>query len=574
MKTYLSFLWSNRYTLGLVAVLVLAAGWVGFVTLPRSVFPDVNFPRVTVLVTNGYMPVNLMLLQVTQPLEQAAKGTQDVTLVRSQTGNGLSKLHVYFGPQVNPNQAFLMLQARLAQVPLPAGSKIRVRPMMPNIFPFAEYALVSDTRTSSQMMPLFAFKVRPALLDVNGVYTVQGIGRGWPQIEVRLDPRRMAQYQLSGARVAEVLRGLQGPYYAGQLYGYHQQFLLVTQSRPATLEALRQAPIPVGPPNAPQHDRLITLGDLGTVSQTAPPWIRDAAVANYRHALLVDVAAQAGVNVQAVAAQVAHSVAQLRASLPPGVKLVKVYDFSDLVRSSLSDVWTALLLGTAITWGVLLLFLRRLDTALATLVIVPLSMGATLVVLKALGFGLNIMTLGGITAAIGALVDHAIVVIEHAMKRSMRGAADTKRASALAACGDILPVMTLATVTSALVFVPLVFLSGTLGILFRQMALALVVALVISQLVALTLTPVLSAWLAQRYRSSGKKGWRWARRMRVQYDHALRAGLHRPWLAVPVMAVAVLLAGLAWRQLPTAFLPSWDEGAIAVPFRAPTGSSV
>ena len=576
LKSFLSFLWSNRYTLGLVGVMVLGAGWMGFVTLPRSVFPDISFPRVTVMATKGYTPVNLMLLRVTMPLEQAAKSTPGVTLVRSQTGNGLSKLHVYFAHNVNPDKAYLLLQARLAQVGLPTGTRLRVRPMMPNIFPFAEYALVSDTQSSDAMMPLFGFKVRPALLDIPGVYTVQGIGRGWPEIGIQLDSRRLAQYGLSSTRVAQVLKDLQGPYYAGQLYGYHRQFLMVTQSRPATIQALRQVNIPLGPFHAGYSDRYVRLDQLGTVSQRAPPWIRAASVSGYRHALLVDIASQAGVNVQAVSQQVTRQIAQLRASLPDDVKLVKIYDFSDLVRSSLGDVWTALLLGTLITCGVLLLFLRRLDTALATLVIVPLSMGATLVVLKAMGFGLNIMTLGGITAAIGVLVDHAIVVVEHAMKRSLRGASvSTRRDLALTACGEILPVMTFATLTSALVFIPLVFLSGTIGILFRQMAIALVVALVISQGIALTLTPILAIWLSRRReRSAAGKGWRWARRMVIGYDRSLRAGLARPWLALPVVVLILLITWVAWRELPTAFLPSWDEGAIAVPFRTATGSSV
>ncbi len=151
MKRYLSALWRNRATLLLVATFVLAAGTLAFRQLPRSVFPDVTFPRVSVIATWGYAPPKLVLLQLTQPLERAAKSVPGVRLVRSQTGNGLSKLHVYFSPGVSASQSYVLLQAQLASVSLPAGAHLTVRLMRPNVFPFAEYALVSNTADSSAM---------------------------------------------------------------------------------------------------------------------------------------------------------------------------------------------------------------------------------------------------------------------------------------------------------------------------------------------------------------------------------------------------------------------------------------
>ena len=566
MRRYLESLWTNRVTLAVVALFVLAAGYVAFLALPRSVFPNVQFPRVSVLVSDGYLPVKIMLVRVTQPLEEAAKGVPDVTIVRSNTSPGLTKIHIFFDSAARPNRAFLTLQARLAQVALPAGAHVTTRLMMPNIYPFAEYALVSSRQTSSQMRPLYAFAVKPKLLDVPGVYTIQGIGRGWTQVAVTLSPRRLAIHGLSSADVVRLLQEHQGPYFAGMLSAFHQQFLLTAHGRPDTLAGLRRLPVPV-------RGGVIPLDELGNVSEAPPPRVRGAAVAGWPHAVLIDIAAQAGADVDSVAQQVGNAVVRLRQALPHDVRLVKDYDFSQLIRQSLGDVWNALLLGTVITWVVLLLFLRRFDTAVATVVIVPLALAATLVVMHLLGLGINIMTLGGLTAAIGVLVDHAIVVIEQAFHGSGAGDARARRTAALAAAGAVLPMMTVATATSALVFLPLVFLSGTIGILFRQMAIALVSALVISQAVALTITPVLAAALAQR-EPSRARSWRWARRARIGYARSLRRVLRRPARVLPVMIILAILAGAAFWYLPTAFLPSWDEGLIAVPFRTPVGRSV
>ncbi len=566
MKRYLGFLWVNRATLALLALLLLVAGWFAFAALPRSVFPDIEFPRVTVLVSDANLPVNYMLLQATEPLEQAAKGVAGVRLVKSQTGVGLSKLHVYFDRKVSPEIAYLTLQARLAQIALPPGAQLSVTLMTPNIQPFAQYALVSDTKDSSAMMPFFAFDVRPALLSVRGVYQVNGIGRGWPVVTLALSPRRLAEHHVTATQVITALRRAQGPFYAGVVEAFHQRFVLVAKPRPADAAALGKVMLPLG------KNTMVPLDALGHVETGPPPLIVGAAVAGYRHALLIDVSAQAGANVVAVAGQVRAQLATLRAELPVGVHLVRIYDFSGLVRHSLNDVWAALLLGTAIAWLVVLLFLGRMDTALATLLVVPSAIAGTFLVLHVLGFGINIMTLGGLTAAIGALVDHAIVVMERGLRDLPKDAdPETRRAAVLAASGEILPLMTFATLTSAVVFLPLIFLSGTLGLLFRQMALTIVIALLVSQLVALTLTPVLAAGLASRPQRRPRH-WRWPRRFGAAYRCALHGGMRRPWLALPGAALLVAAGLGAGLTLPTAFLPHWDEGAIAVPFRTPVGT--
>ncbi len=571
MQVYLRYLWATRYTLLLLVGLLLAAGYVAFRKMPESVFPRVDFPKVAVLVHTQDLPMRFMLIDVTRPLEEVAKGEPGVTLVRSQTGNGLSKLHVYFSPKTNPELAYLMLQARLSHVPLPPGAGMSVRLMTPNIYPLVQYALVSNRLDSSAMMPTFAFVLRPALLSLPGVYHVDETGRGWPEVHVLLSPRRLAQDRLTAAEVTDVLRAHQGPFFSGVLHAFHQQFILATTPRPRTPAALARLPLPLGPLDRRGERASIPLGALGRVRIGPPPLIRQAAVAGYRHALILNVSAQQGADQVAVARAVRTRLHQLARRLPPHLHLVPIYDLSHLITTSLTDVWTALGLGSLVAFVVVLLFLGRWDGAVATLAVVPLALAATMLVLHALGFGIDIMTLGGMTAAIGALVDHAIVIVERGL-HGLEGDASARRETALRRIRDILPLMTLATLTACVIFLPLVFLSGTIGLLFRPMAITIVVALITSQLMAMTVTPVFALWIATRARRIHRLwGERWLRR---HYGRLLVRGIRRPWLTVPVVLVLLVAGGVSVARLPTAFLPRWDEGIFVVPFRTPVGSSV
>lgn len=571
MIKYLTYLWKNRSSLILLSLTLLLAGILSLHDLPRSIFPNVVFPRVTVIVSANNLPVEYMLLRVTEPLEQAAKSVPGVKVVNSQTGIGLSKLHVYFNHNINANTAYLMLQARLAKISLPSGVTFKSFLMTPHIKPFAQYALVSNKLSSSAMMPYFAFNIRPILLSLQGIYQINGVGRGWPQVIIKLNKRKLAQYHLNLAAIMSVINKTQGPFYSGVLHQYSRQYMLVTKVRPKNIRALRNLKIALNT----SKQAFISLGDIAKITIGSPPLIIDSSVAGYKHSILINISAQANVNTVSVAKRVKDEIAFLRKQLPPDLKLVRIYDFSTIIHNNLKDVWTALLLGSVIVWLIVLLFLRRFDTALVTLFVVPLSMAVTFIIFKNIGFGINIMTLGGLTVAIGALIDHAIVVMERAMRNLGTIATPQLRVqAALEASSKILPLMSGATFSSAIIFLPLIFLSGTLGLLFRHMALTIVIALTASQIIALSLTPVLAALIAQKEPKKLKR-WRWASILKISYVKLLRKGLNRPFLStIPIMALLIVVGVYAAVKLPTAFMPKWDEGAIAVPFRTPVGSSV
>ncbi|MCL4497357.1 MAG: efflux RND transporter permease subunit [Deltaproteobacteria bacterium] len=571
MKRYLNFLLKNKFSIILLSLMIIGIGWFYTRNMPESIFPDVNFPRISVLVHSGRLPVKFMLVQATKPLEAAAEGEPGVRLVRSQTGNGISKITVYFESNIKPHIAYLMLESRLSQVALPPGSKMTVRLMSPNVYPFAEYALVSNRQgyNSSDMMSVFAFKIRPALLSVKGIYQIEGTGRGWPEVGINLNPLRLAQYHISPESIVKILQSYQGPFFSGVLDAYHKQFVVATTPRPADIKDLSNLMIPV------KHT-LLPLKTLGAINISPPPLIREAAVSGYRHTLIIDIMPDLNINTVKVAGNIGRRIKFLNSHLPKGLKIVPVYNTSRLIHSNLKDVWIALILGGLIALFVVFLFLKRMDGALIALAVIPVSVSLTVVILNVLGFGLNIMTLGGLTASIGAMIDHAIVIVErgfHKMKGETGGKTDADE-SALERVGKILPLMTAATITSSIVFIPLIFIHGTLGILFKQMALSIVIALITSQLTALTLTPILTVILAKR-KSGGTFGKIYKKnRLRKIYGYILIKGMRSPWLALPVIFTLIITIALSLFYLRTAFLPKWDEGIFVVPFRTPVASSV
>ncbi|MHB1679950.1 MAG: efflux RND transporter permease subunit [bacterium] len=572
MNRYLNFLLKNKFSVILLSLMIIGIGWIYIKSMSESIFPDVNFPRISVLVHSGKLPVKFMLVKVTAPLEAAAEGEAGVRLVRSQTGNGISKITVYFESNIKPHVAYLMLQSRLSQVALPPGSKMNVRLMSPNVYPFAEYALVSNRHAynSSAMMPVFAFKIRPALLSVKGIYKIEGTGRGWPEVIIKLNPFLLAQHHISPGKIVKILRSYQGPFFSGVLDTFHRQFIVATIPRPSSTIDLSNLMLPIGRIGKNGRHTLLPLKAFGTVNVGSPPLIREAAVSGYRHALLIDIMPDLNVNTVKVAGNISRRIKYLNSRLPKGMKIISVYNTSRLIRSNLEDVWIALILGGLIALFVVFLFLRRMDGAFIALAVIPISVSLTIFILSTLGFGLNIMTLGGLTAAIGAMIDHAIVIVERGFHR-MKGETEEKK-SALERVGKILPLMTVATITSSIVFIPLIFIHGTLGLLFKQMALSIVVALITSQLVALTVTPILTIMLAKRKQSGGKIYKK--NRLRKIYGYILIKGMRSPWLALPVMLALIITIVISLFYLRTAFLPKWDEGIIVVPFRAPVGSSV
>ncbi|MGB9755726.1 MAG: efflux RND transporter permease subunit [Desulfurella sp.] len=569
MNKHLSFLWNNKITVFLCGFLIIFGGIFALFSLPESIFPNVSFPKVSILAHNQDLPVKYMLVNITRPLEEAARSEPGVKLVRSQTGNGISKIHVYFDENVNPKTAYLMLQARIAKINLPPNSDLSVRLMEPNIYPFAEYALVSNKIDSPNMMSYYYFQVKPMLLSIDGVYKVEETSRGWPEINIALNPQKLLQYKISPQEVIQSLKLNQGPFFAGAMNYFNQQLTLSSTNTPDNIKDLSEFTIPAKTNNL--ENIPLKLGDIALIKSESPPLIKDAKVSSYKHALIMDILSQNKANEVEVSKKLSDIINTIKEKLPSNISIVKIYDLSDLIKSNLNDVWIALIIGSIIALIVVLLFIGRIDGAVSVFLVVPLSLSLTFITLYIAGFGLNIMTLGGICASIGAMIDHAIVIIERGLQ-DISGNLEQRISSVFKRLKDILMPMSLATLTSTVVFIPLIFLPGTLGLLFKHMAVAIIIALISSQLIALTFTPILSMIIAHRKIKKTAKVKN--RKFYFIYTRLLVLFMRKPWISVVIILISAIIGYSTFKNLPTAFLPRWDEGLISVPFRTPIGSSV
>ncbi|HQV33016.1 MAG TPA: efflux RND transporter permease subunit, partial [Calditrichia bacterium] len=288
-----------------------------------------------------------------------------------------------------------------------------------------------------------------------------------------------------------------------------------------------------------------------------------------REAVLVNIVVQPGVNAVAVMRQVEERLAGIRSHFPPGVEMRKWYDLSDFIRNSIAGVYNSIFFGAGLTVLILLLFLRRLRITLVTALIIPVALLITFILIKLFGMDLNLMSLGGLAASIGILVDNAIVVVEN-IERFLEEGHDRSEAVILATQEIIAPLIS-ATLTTLVVFAPLIFLSGVPGIFFRALAGTLSITVGVSMLLAMFLTPALAAILV-----SGK------RRSAGRFLPRLVAFLHRILrfnFKFPVISglLILALAGMAvffYFAIPSGFLPEWDEGTLVLDFKAPPGSSV
>ncbi|MGD8322631.1 MAG: efflux RND transporter permease subunit, partial [Gemmatimonadota bacterium] len=317
-------------------------------------------------------------------------------------------------------------------------------------------------------------------------------------------------------------------------------------------------------------------GDLARV-QRGPEPVFNIVTADGQAAVLLNIRSQPDGSTLHIADALRAQIAQLRTELPPDMKLAFFYDQSEIVRTSVHSVWEAILFGLFLSVAILFLFLRSWGTTLVATAVIPVTVLITLVSMRLTGLTFNLMTLGGIAAAVGLVIDDAIVVVEAIHTRLMEGM--SRREAVEAGITEIFRPLIGSTLTPVVVFVPLAFLDGITGVFFRALALTMVVSLLTSLVLAVTLTPSLAGWLVRRGNGGrGAAGREQAgpvlRRVIELYERALRPALHAPWWTLAVCGLVLFLGLGVYRRLDSEFLPPMDEGGFVIDYFTPPGTSL
>jgi len=440
----------------LVAIALAIAGAVSAISLPVGLFPQVAFPRVVVDLDAGSRPADQTALLVTRPVEEAIRGVPDVLDVRSASSRGAAQISVDFGWGRDMVSSTLLIDAAIAQIlpSLPAGSGYNVRRMDPTVFPIISYALLSDTASPVALHELAQYQIVPLLSSIPGLARVNVQGGETAEIEVLAEPHRLAAYGLAMTDLSDSLAKANVLQAVGQLQDNHKLYLVTADRSIGKTEAVGDVVVRADPTG------IVRVRDVASVQNgVVPQWIR--VVEDGKPAVLFNVYEQPNGNVVQIAGAVQAKLAAFK--LPPGVRMVNWYDQSELVTQSAGSVRDAVLIGLVLAALVLILFLRSWRVTLIAVLVVPATLAAAVLVLSLLGLSFNIMTLGGIAAAVGLLIDDVIVMIEHIARRAGAPAAKggvRGRAAVLPAGREFLRPLTGSSLATLIVFLPLSFLSG------------------------------------------------------------------------------------------------------------------
>jgi multidrug efflux pump subunit AcrB len=585
------FVDAHGRALVLVFLSFALAGLVFVFRLPIALFPETDFPRIVILVDNGIAPVDVQMLTVTRPLEEAIRAVPGITDVRSVTGRGSSEISVIFRWDVDILNALHLLQGKIAQIEptLPPGTRFDINRLTFFAFPMMGFSIISPKRTQAELYDLAYNQIAPRLFRLPGVAEARITGGRPPEYHVLVEPEKLDSYGIPLTKVADAIRKTNIIGAAGMMQENYKLYLTTVTGLLKTKEQIEDVVVDVvkGTP--------VYVKNLATVvNGERPNYI--IVTADGRPATLINVHSQPDGNVVETAAAVNRELDEIRKTLPPDIQLGIFYDQSFNVRDSISSVSESILIGLVLAVAVLIAFLKSWRTTLVAGLVIPIAVLIAVVFMKLFNMSFNVMTLGGIAACIGVVIDDAIVMVENIIVHLSLG--QTPREASLAAIRELTPALIGSTLTPIMVFVPLIFLGGITAIFFRALALTLVTALLASLFLAILFTPVLARFLfkarrveknpetpitssadqtvsAEALSEAAQAGeGRIMRALTGRYERALHWSLNHA-LVMVLLSMAVVGASVwLYFHLGSGFLPEVDEGAFVLDYVMPPGTSL
>jgi CzcA family heavy metal efflux pump len=568
--------WTARHGKPIVFVILtlVAVGIYLALSIPVAVFPATDFPRIVVGADNGVMPIDQMMVTITRPLEEAMSGVQGLNLMKSITSRGSAEIDLFFRWNIDMNLTLQRVNAALAtvQTSLPSTTRLTAQRLTFAAFPILGYSLTSDTVPQTRLWEMATYDMKPRLNTLNGVATVVVQGGQEPEYEIRVDPAKMIQTAVTVPAILDAV-GRSNMIDSPGLFQKDQALVLSLVSGQArNPEEISQIVVKTTPSGLP-----VRIGDIATVVNSVKP-VYTIVTANGKPAVLLNINRQPDGNTVEVANEVHAEIDAIRQTLPQGVDLQPFYDQSEIVNDSIKSVRDAIVIGLILACAIMVLFLRDWGTSLVAGLVIPATIAVTFIALRAVGQTFNLMTLGGLAAAVGLVIDDAIVVVENIVMH--RDAGQSRPQAIRSALAEVGKPLVGSTITPIVVFLPLISITGVTGVFFRALAITVGSALLTSLALALTWTPTLSHFLLRgrtrvpHHLESGHETSGFFGRLVRVYARVLRAALAHP--ALLVMFIAALIAGsyFSYRALGSDLLPAMDEGGFILDYLMPAGTSL
>ncbi|CAI2412684.1 Multidrug transporter MdtC [Serratia ficaria] len=550
-------------------VAILLAGIIGYRALPVSALPEVDYPTIQVVTLYPGASPDVVTSAITAPLERQFGQMSGLKQMSSQSSGGASVVTLQFQLELPLDVAEQEVQAAINSATNLLPSDLPYPPIYSKVNPadppILTLAVTSSAMPMTQVEDMVETRVAQKISQVTGVGLVTLSGGQRPAVRVKLNAAAVAAYGLDSETIRAAISNANVNSAKGSLDGPTRSVTLSANDQMKSADDYRQLIV------AYQNGAAIRLQDVATIEQGAEN-TRLAAWANRQQAIVLNIQRQPGVNVITTADSIREMLPQLIKSLPRSVDVKVLTDRTTTIRASVSDVQFELLLAIALVVMVIYVFLRNVPATVIPSVAVPLSLVGTFAAMYFLGFSINNLTLMALTIATGFVVDDAIVVIENISRYIEKG--EKPLDAALKGAGEIGFTIISLTFSLVAVLIPLLFMGDIVGRLFREFAVTLAVAILISAVVSLTLTPMMCARmlshesLRKQNRFSAASE-RFFDRVIAQYGKWLKTVLNHPWLTLGVALSTLALTVLLYLLIPKGFFPVQDNGIIQGTLEAP-----
>ncbi len=560
-----NFFVSYKQPLTVVLVMIIMGGMFAYSRLQTALFPEITFPKIKIIADAGLQPVNKMMVTVTKPLENAIKQVPDLKTIRSTTSRGSCEISAFMNWDSNVDLDKQRIESKIAEIrnSLPPDVAITVEKMNPSILPVMGFTLESNTKSQIELKQLANYTIKPFLSQVEGIAEIRIIGGKQKEYWVTLDRQKMTAIGISPDSISATLANTNFIKTNGYLSEYRYLYLSVTDAQVHTTEDIGNMIV--------RNDgkRIIYLKDFATVQvHDANEYIKINA--NGRDGILVAVIKQPNSNLVDVSELIDKKVTDLKQILPKDVIIKPYYVQADFVKDSVKSVTDSLWIGLALAIIVAMIFLRSLKASATILITIPVTLCLTLIVLFTVGYTFNIMTLGAIAAAIGLIIDDAIVVVEQIHRTHEEHPEEPTATLIPKAIRYLFPAMVGSSVSTIVIFLPFVLMSGVAGAYFKVMTNTMIITLICSFFVTWIGLPVVYLLLSR----NRKKPLKSVISHDVKSQRWVSFFIQKPILSLIMVGALIFSIVYILPRLETGFLPEMDEGSIVLDYSSPPGTSL
>lgn len=550
-----------KYPLLALGVLLLLAGGYTYQKMQTGLFPNITFPKIKVIADAGQQPVDKMMTTVTIPLENIIRRTEGLQYIRSVTSRGSCEISVFLNWDMDINTARSQIESYIQQSKeeiLP-NTSFSVEKMNPSILPVMGYSVEGDGSLSQvDLKKIAKYQIKPYLLATEGVSDIAVIGGKDKEYEIILKPYALQNLQISIKDIQDAVNNSNILQSNGYITDYDRMYLNLTNNAIENLADLENVVV------KSSTSRTIRLKDIAEIQvNQAKEYVK--VLANGKNVPLLAIIKQPDANLIEVNNNIEKKVAELGSIIPKNVKIRPFYKQANFVKSSIRSIKDVLWIGLVLAILVVIIFLRSFSASMVIVFSIPLSLALTLLVMDAVGYTFNIMTLGAIAAAIGLMIDDVVIVIEQIHKIREEHPKQPLSWIAREAISHLFPAMVGSSLSTLLIFVPFILMTGVAGAYFKVMAYSMIIALAASFLVSWIIVPILAVVF-----SRGKE----IRRKKEPKTRWIHKVLDLPLIGIGFAAICIAVLIIVPSKLNSGFLPEMDEGSIVMDYQSPGGTTL